>query len=199
MNPDLPVQTRVAGLLETAWRGDASTVDDLVPLVYDQLRAMAHRQLVAEHRDDILETTALVHEAYLKMAGDTDVGRRGRPYFFAAAARAMRQVLVDHARRRSAAKRGGGTVDVTLDDDLAVDGYAAELLELDDALHRLNRLSPRQVSVVEQRFFVGLSVAESAEVLGVSPRTVESDWAMARAWLFQELGGAARSLTERTE
>src|SRR5690606_23557976 len=114
---------------------------------------------------------------------------RGRAYFFAAAAHAMRQVLVDRARRRNTAKRGGGAQLVTLhDEDSAVDAYAVELLELDDALRRLAALSPRQVKVVEYRFFAGMSVDETATALGVSPRTVDSDWAMARAWLLHALG-----------
>jgi RNA polymerase sigma-70 factor, ECF subfamily len=193
MDPDLTPRSRVTRLLETAGDEDASNVDLLVPLVYDELRATAHRQLIREARDHTLQTTALVHEAYLKLAGDTDVAVRGRAYFFAAAARAMRQVLVDHARSRMAAKRGGGAVVRTLEDEVAVDGYAAELLDLHDALERLHRHSPRQVKVVEHRYFAGLSVQETAAVLGVSPRTVESDWAMARAWLFEALGGTSQA------
>jgi RNA polymerase sigma-70 factor (ECF subfamily) len=189
MNPDGTLQSRISALLDAAPPGDPTTVDRLVPLIYEELRTMAHRQLGSEHVGYTLGTTALVHEAYLKLAGDRNVANRGRSYFFAAAAHAMRQVLVDRARRRNAAKRGGGADVVTLNEqDAAVDAYAVELLELDDALRRLADRSPRQVRVVEYRFFAGMSVAETAEALGVSTRTVESDWAMARAWLVHALG-----------
>jgi RNA polymerase sigma-70 factor, ECF subfamily len=184
-----PARFQVTELLE-AGHGGASSVDLLVPLIYDELRAIARRQLGSERRDHTLQTTALVHEAYLKLAGDANVTGHGRAYFFAAAAQAMRQVLVDRARRRKAAKRGGGAELVTLgDDDASVEAYAVELLELDDALRRLAVHNPRQVKVVEYRFFAGMSVEETAEALDVSPRTVESDWAMARAWLFHTLSG----------
>jgi RNA polymerase sigma-70 factor, ECF subfamily len=179
---------RITAELESGSSGDSSAVDRLVPLVYEELRAMAHRQLSGERADHTLQTTALVHEAYLKLSDGKSIGR-GRAYFFAAAARAMRQVLVDRARRRNAARRGHGAEVVTLgEQDAAVDAYAVELLELDDALVRLSQHSPRQVRVVEYRFFAGMSVAETAAALGISARTVESDWAMARAWLFQALG-----------
>src|SRR5690606_27472828 len=138
-----------------------------------------------------LQTTALVHEAYFRLADDTKVTARGRAYFFAAAARAMRQVLVDHARRRNAAKRGGGVEPVSLDETrLAVDELAAELLDLDRELERLAALNERHARVVECRFFAGLSVEETAAALDVSPRTVKSDWALARAWLYETLGRA---------
>jgi RNA polymerase sigma-70 factor, ECF subfamily len=168
---------------------DPNPVDRLVPLIYEELRVLAHRQLARERRHLTLRTTALVHEAYLKLVGDRHVAGRGRAYFFAAAAQAMRQVLVDRARRRAAVKRGGDATPMTLDEQAgAVDAYAVELLDLDAALRRLGRRSPRQVRVVECRFFAGMTVEEVAHVLGVSPRTVESDWAMARAWLFDALG-----------
>jgi RNA polymerase sigma factor (TIGR02999 family) len=189
----LPLRTRTAELLDTADRGDtdpSATLDTLVPIVYDQLRAIAHRQRAREAADQTLDTTALVNEAYLRLVDDTRVTRRGRAYFFGAAARAMRQILVDYARRRDALKRGGGMEVVTLEDrHAAVDGFAAELLDLEAALQRLARHSPRQAQVVELRYFGGLEVGEVAELLRVSVRTVELDWAMARAWLFRELGG----------
>lgn len=187
-------ESQITALLETASPGDPGLVDRLVPLVYDELRVMARRQLGRERGYHTLQTTALVHEAYLRLAGAGEVPGRGRAYFFAAAGQAMRQVLVDRARMRKAAKRGGGAELVSLGENSAsVDAYAVELLELDDALRRLAARSPRQVKVVEYRFFAGMSVAETAEVLGVSSRTVESDWAMARAWLFDALGGTAPS------
>lgn len=193
MTEALPLRTRTAELLDTADRGDAdssATLDTLVPIVYEQLRAIAHRQREREAADRTLDTTALVNEAYLRLVDDARVTRRGRAYFFGAAARAMRQILVDYARRRDALKRGGGMEVVTLEDrHAAVDGFAAELLDLEAALQRLARQSPRQAQVVELRYFGGLEVGEVAELLRVSVRTVELDWAMARAWLFRELGG----------
>ena len=189
MSSDQSPRSQVAALLDTAEGGNEASLDRLVHLLYDELRAIAHRQLEREHGPRTLQTTALVHEAYLRLAGGGDPAGRGRAYFFAAAAQAMRQVLVDRARRRSAAKRGGGADLVTLDDrDASVDAYAIELLDLEEALLLLERHSPRQVKVVEYRFFSGMSVAETATVLGISTRTVEADWAMARAWLFDALG-----------
>jgi RNA polymerase sigma-70 factor, ECF subfamily len=189
MSASRSIRPQVAAPLEIASPGDPGIMGRLVPLVYDELRGLAHRQLEREHGPQTLQTTALVHEAYLRLAGDDQVFGRGRAYFFAAAARAMRQVLVDRARRRMATKRGGGGERVTLRDDVAaVDAYAVELLDLDRALQRLGERSPRQARVVEFRFFAGMTVEETAELLGVSRRTVESDWAMARAWLYDVLG-----------
>jgi RNA polymerase sigma factor (TIGR02999 family) len=188
MNRESSLRTTTTDLIETAENGEAAALDQLVPVVYEELRALAHRKLANERRDDSLQTTALVHEAYLKLVDDTRVTQRGRAYFFAAVSRAMRQILVDRARRRLALKRGEGINLVSLDEDHAgVDAYAAELVELDEALRRLSERSPRHARVVELRHFAGLSVEQTAEVLGVSPRTVKSDWAMARAWLFSEL------------
>jgi RNA polymerase sigma-70 factor, ECF subfamily len=188
MQPGTSHNTSVTAILESTSGDDRSAIDRLVPLIYEELRALARRQLRGEHAEHTLQTTALVHEAYLKLAGGRIRGR-GRAYFYAAAAQAMRQVLVDRARRRRAAKRGGGAEPVTLGAaDAEVDSYAIELLELDAALTRLARLSERQVQVVEHRFFAGMSVRETAEALGVSTRTVEADWALARAWLFAQLG-----------
>jgi RNA polymerase sigma-70 factor, ECF subfamily len=159
-----------------------------VPLVFDELHEMAHWQLAREHRNVTLQTTALVHEAYLRLVDDAHVTGRGRAYFFAAAARAMRQVLVDAARRRKAAKRGGGAPLTTLaDEGERVDAYADELLDLDRALEDLGRRNPRHMQVVECRFFGGMSVEETAAALDVSPRTIKADWALARAWLYRVL------------
>jgi RNA polymerase sigma factor (TIGR02999 family) len=150
---------------------------------------MAHWQLGREHRNVTLQTTALVHEAYLKMVDDSRVTRQGRAYFFAAAARAMRQVLVDAARRRIAAKRGGGEPLVSVSPEgERVDAYASDLLDLDRALEELSTHNPRQMQVVECRFFGGMSVEETALALDVSARTIKADWALARAWLHQVLG-----------
>jgi RNA polymerase sigma factor (TIGR02999 family) len=171
---------------------DLPTLDLLVPLIFDELRAMARRQLRREHGHVTLQTTELVHEAYLRLAGDSRVTQFGRPYFYAAAARAMRQVLVDAARRRKAAKRGGRVRLVSLDHGVAsADAYGSELLQLDEALRRLESRNARHARVIECRFFGGMSVEDTAVALEVSPRTVKSDWALARAWLHDELKGDA--------
>ena len=189
MNNEQSLRATTTDLIATAATGDDTALNQLIPLVYDELRSLAHRRLAAEHRHDSLQTTALVHEVYLKLVDDTRVTGRGRAYFFAAVSRAMRQILVDRARRRLAVKRGQGAEVVSLDEDqAAVDAYAAELVDLDEALTRLAERSPRHARVVELRFFAGLNVEQTAEAVGVSPRTVKSDWAMARAWLFSELG-----------
>lgn len=188
MDSDLPSGSLATALLRTAESGDAASLDDLVPLIYERLREIAHRQLVGEQRHDTIQTTDLVHETYLRLVGDGHVSQRGRAYFFGAAARAMRQVLVDAARKRNAAKRGSGISMITLDDNAnAITSYAGELMELNDALVELEKHNPRQARVVECRYFGGLGVEETAEALGVSPRTVKSDWALAKAWLFDEL------------
>ena len=164
------------------------TLDHLIPVIFDELRAMAHRQLAREHGPITLQTTELVHEAYLRLTGDGRVTRLGRAYFYAAAARAMRQVLVDAARRRKAGKRGAGATVLSLDEHVAsVEAYGHELIGLDEALQRLESRNPRHARVVECRFFGGMSVEDTAEALQVSPRTVKSDWALARAWLYDEL------------
>jgi RNA polymerase sigma factor (TIGR02999 family) len=191
MDDSESLRTRVTGALHTVDPGDTASLDALVGLLYGELRVMAHRQLARELPGHTLQTTALVHEAWFKLVEGSDVGRRGRSYFFAAAARAMRQVLVDHARRRDAAKRGHGEAPIGLDDVqlAAVDSFAAELLDLEAALERLAKLEPRHAQVVECRYFAGFSVEETAEALGVSPRTVKSDWALAKAWLYDAIGG----------
>ena len=178
-------------LIATAETGDATAINQLIPLVYDELRTLARRRLASE-RHDSLQTTALVHEVYLRLVDDTRVTQRGRAYFFATVGRAMRQILVERARRRLAVKRGEGAELISLHEDHAavdaVDAYAAELVDLDEALSRLADHSPRHARVVELRYFTGLTVEQTAEVLSVSPRTVKSDWALERAWLYNELG-----------
>ena len=160
----------------------------LVPLVYDELRRMAHRQLSREGGPCTLDTTGLVHEAYLKLADQDTVPIRNRSYFFAAAARAMRQVLIDAARRRNRLKRGGGERPLSLDESrIVVDDYAAGLVHLDDALIRLASEHPRPARVVECRFFGGLSIEETATALEISPMTVKRDWMLARTWLYRDL------------
>lgn len=184
-----PLREATTRLLESA--DGPPSLEDVLPSVYDELRRMAHAQLARERGGHTLQTTALVHEAYLKLVDGNRVSSRGRAFFFAAAARAMRQVLVDHARRFGSLKRGGGRIAETLDENVGVvDAFAAELLDLHEALDRLADTAPRAARVVECRYFGGLTVPETAEALEVSPRTVKSEWALARAWLFRELGGA---------
>jgi RNA polymerase sigma factor (TIGR02999 family) len=170
----------------------AATLDELMPLVFDELRRLARRQLAREHQTQTLQTTDLVHETYLRLAGRTGVTEHGRAYFYAAAARAMRNVLVDAARKRGAKKRGSRAAILSLDENRAqAETYGAELLELEEALQRLAQRNPRHARTVECRFFGGMSVEDTATALGVSPRTVKSDWALARAWLYDALRGDA--------
>jgi RNA polymerase sigma-70 factor, ECF subfamily len=189
MEVGFPDRDQAMALLNAAEQGGDPAFEELVPLVYGELRAMAHRQLAREAPHHTLQTTDLLHEAYLKLVGNARVFRRGHAYFFGAAARAMRQVLVDRARMRQARKRGGGRELLELSEGAAahVDAYAAELIDLDAALERLAELNPRCVRVVECRFFAGLSIEQTADALGVSPRTVKYDWALARAWLHDVL------------
>lgn len=186
----------VTGLL-AAWEdGDSDAFDRLVPLVYDDLRRIAHRQLSGERSGHTLDTTGLVHECYLSLVGSEGLSFRNRRQFYALAATAMRHILVDYARTRSRKKRGGGRAPVTLDDSIpAPDARADELLALDAALDRLEERDPRLVRLVECRFFAGLTVREAAEALGVSERTAERDWARAKVHLYHELRdpGAAES------
>ena len=169
--------------------GEREAFESLVPLVYDDLRRIAHRRLQSERTDHTLDTTALVHEAYLALVDQATATWNDRAHFFAVAARVIRHVLIDHARRRGALKRGGGDVRVPLRDDLlSVEGTPdVDLVDLDKALAKLGRRDPRLERVVECRFFGGMTVAETAAALGTSVRTVERDWTRARAYLYQSL------------
>jgi RNA polymerase sigma factor (TIGR02999 family) len=178
----------VTRLLAAMRDGDATALDRLFPLVYDELRRAARSQLARERPGHTLQPTALVHEAFFKLAGRGAAAVENRGHFVAVAARAMRQVLVDHARRRAAAKRGAGEEPVRITNDQAgMEFPADELVALDDALNRLDALNPRLRSVVELRFFGGFSEEEIARQLGVTPRTVQRDWTKARAFLYREL------------
>ena len=169
--------------------GDREAFDRLVPMVYDDLRRIARRQL-RRGGPQTLNTTGLVHEAYLKLVDPSQVDWQDRGHFLAVSARAMRQVIIGYARKRSAVKRGGGERPVTLDEaQVAVDEQADRLLALDRALERLGARDPRLARVVECRFFAGLSEEETAQALGVSLRTAQRDWMRARAWLKEELRG----------
>jgi RNA polymerase sigma factor (TIGR02999 family) len=178
----------ITGLL-AAWRaGDAAAFDRLFPLVYDELRRIAHRQLGAERPDHTLDTTALVHEAYLKLVNQTRAQLTDRAHFFAVAARAMRRILVDYARRHRALKRGGAAGPVSFSGAaLIADERADTLVALDNALTRLAELDARLSDVVECRFFGGLTEEETAEALAVTARTVRRDWVKAKGWLHREL------------
>ena len=192
MKPDAPSPYAgaepITALLLQASLGDRAAMDQLFPLVYDQLRRMARSSLRREHPDHTLGTTGLVHEAYLRLVDQTRVGWRDRAHFYAVAALAMRRILVDYARRHRRAKRGGGQRPVSLDEGaVSLDERAENLVALDEALTRLAELNPRLSRVVECRFFGGLTEEEIAEALGVTTRTVKRDWAKARGWLYQEL------------
>ena len=171
------------------WQGgDARALDRLIPLLYDELRALAAGYLRGERESHTLQPTALVHEAFLRLVDQRTATWQNRAHFFGIAAQAMRRILADHARRRLAAKRGGGQL-VTLGDDVPLPGGSgADVVRVDEALDRLAAQDERQARVVEMRFFAGLTIEETAEVLGVSPMTVKRDWMVARAWLQRELG-----------
>jgi RNA polymerase sigma-70 factor, ECF subfamily len=163
-------------------------VDAVLPVVYDELRRIAKRQLRAERGDHTLQPTALVHEAYIKLSRLDRMEWSNREQFFAVAAQAMRRILVDHALSRRAAKRGGGSTHVSLDESmLATDDDAEQLLVLNDLLTRLEQVEPRLARVVECRYFVDMSVEETATALDISPATVKRDWTLARAWLNREM------------
>lgn len=183
-------------LLHELRRGDAAAADRLLPFVYDELRDIARRYLQGERHNHTLQATALVHEAYLRLVDQTRTDWRDRAHFIAIAATMIRRTLIDHSRRRSAEKRGAGEPALSLADSgheiAAEESAGVDLLALDEALDELSRLDERQARVVELRFFGGLSVDESAEVLGVSPRTVDGDWRVARAWLKSKLEGTPR-------
>ena len=180
--------TGITALLHAHARGDATALDQLLPLVYGELRRIAQGRLRHERAGHTLAPTELVHEAFLKLVPVERVDWRSRAHFFAIASRAMRNVLVDHAVRRGAAKRGGGVQAITLDEaEGAHEESLDELIALGQALDRLERLDARQARVVECRFFGGLSLDETAEALGISAATVSRDWTFARAWLHREL------------
>jgi len=181
----------VTRLLTAISDGDRSSVDDLLPYVYREMRALAGSFMSRESRGHTLQPTELVHEAYIRLVDQTRVDWRGRTHFFAVAAQAMRRILVDHARRKHAAKRGGGKLTTSLDEGLplSVDNEE-DVLAIDEALQRLAALNERQAQVVELRFFGGLTVPEVSDALNTSTRTVELDWQFARAWLRRELASS---------
>ena len=178
----------VTALLQQIRQGDRAAESDLIPLIYNQLQAIARRQMAHERPDHSLQATILVHEAFLRLVGDSQIDWSNRAHFFALASRVMRRMLVDHARAANAQKRPGARQKVELDSALVfVEAQAADVMALDQALERLAAWDARQCRVVEMHFFGGLGFEEIGEVLSVSPRTAKRDWSMARAWLYREL------------
>jgi RNA polymerase sigma factor (TIGR02999 family) len=189
--PGEPAAEDVSTLLRAWSDGDQSALERLTPVVYDELHRLARRYMKGERSGHSLQTTALVNEAYMRLVDYERMQWQNRAHFFAVSAQLMRRILVEHARRHNL-KRGGGVPHVSLDEASMVDGDPdADLVALDDAMNGLARIDPRKVQVVEMRFFGGLSVEETAEVLKVSPVTVKRDWRAARAWLYRELTGGA--------
>jgi RNA polymerase sigma factor (TIGR02999 family) len=180
--------SQVTKLLQ-GWRGgDREDLEALLPLVYDELRRLAHHYLRNERPDHTLQSTALVHEAYFRLVGQELPQWESRAHFFAIAAQLMRQILVDYARRRRTSKRGSGVCRLTLDDAAALPRRKdVDVVALDDALNTLAEVDPRQSRVVELRFFAGLSLEETSEVMGIATATVQRDWTAARAWLHREI------------
>lgn len=175
-------------------RGNPDALNQLAPLIYDELHRMASRQLRRERNEHTLQSTALVHEVYLKLIDQDRVQWQDRNHFFAVASQMIRRILVDHARARYASKRGGGQVQLEFDESIAVPWKSdKDLLALDDAMQALAQLDQRQSRIVELRFFGGLSIEESAEVLNISPATVKRDWNVARAWLYRQLARSSNS------
>ena len=183
-----PGQHEITKLLKDWSNGDQTALDKLMPLVYDELHWLAHQHMKREHMGHILQTSALINEAYLRLIDQPETRWENRNHFFGIAARVMRRVLVDEARKRNSAKRGGDFIQVSFTEATnVVQEQAANLVELDDALKRLETIDTRQSEIVELRFFGGLSIEETAEVLKVSPGTVMRDWTFARAWLKNKM------------
>jgi RNA polymerase sigma-70 factor, ECF subfamily len=178
----------ITALLQQIKQGDVAAESELMPLIYQQLRAIARKQMAHERPDHSLQATILVHDAFLQLVGNSQIDWSDRAHFFALASRAMRRMLIDHARAAHAQKRPGARQKVELESALVfVEGQAPDLLALDEALARLAEWDPRQSRVVEMHFFGGLGFDEIAEVLRISDRTAKRDWAMARAWLYRQL------------
>jgi RNA polymerase sigma factor (TIGR02999 family) len=187
--------SEVTLILSAIEQGDAQAAEQLLPVVYDELRRLAAHRLAREQPGQTLEATALVHEAYLRLVGtETPQPWNSRGHFFAAAAEAMRRILVEQARRKGRQKRGGSVQRVDIDNlDIAVAGPSSDLLSLDDALSRLAEKHPERAELVKLRFFAGLTIREAAEVLGISPATADRYWTYARAWLYRELAPEGES------
>lgn len=192
---------QVTRLLQDWSAGSREALDQLLPLVYDELRRLAHSYLTRERPDHTLQTTALVHEAYLKLIDQRSVNWENHGQFFAISAQAMRRILLDSARRRTSVKRGSGGIRISLDEAATVSGEAADesLLALDVALQELEKIDAEQSKIIELRYFGGLTIEETAKVLKSSPASVKREWTMARAWLYQALAGPQESLGKPNE
>jgi RNA polymerase sigma factor (TIGR02999 family) len=191
----------ITKLLHNWQGGDSAALDALVPVVYKELRRLAHCELRKERPNHTLQSAALVHEAYFRLLGQNPPQWESRTHFFAIAAQLMRQILVDYARRRRASKRGSGVCMLTLEDAVALPQRKdkdVDVIALDDALNTLAELDPRQSRVVELRFFAGLSLEETSEVMGIATATVQRDWTAARAWLHREISRRPVSRRPRT-
>ena len=191
----------ITKLLHNWQGGDSAALDALVPVVYKELRRLAHCELRKERPNHTLQSAALVHEAYFRLLGQNPPQWESRTHFFAIAAQLMRQILVDYARRRRASKRGSGVCMLTLEDAEALPQRKdkdVDVIALDDALNTLAELDPRQSRVVELRFFAGLSLEETSEVMGIATATVQRDWTAARAWLHREISRRPVSRRPRT-
>jgi RNA polymerase sigma factor (TIGR02999 family) len=178
----------VTHLLAEWKHGDQTALDRLMPLVYNELRRIAARYLHSERSGHTLQTTALVHEAYLRLVDENRIEWQGRAHFFGVAATLIRNILVDHARARKAIKRGAGMTKLSLEEAFAVPGGEdADILAVDDALRELSQIDPRQAQIVELRFFAGLTIEETAEFLQISPSTIKRDWILAKTWIYRAL------------
>ena len=176
----------ITEILNRMAKGDRHAVDELIPIVYEQMKRIAARQLACES-GKVSEPTELVHEAYIRLIGNENLAWRSRSHFFGACANVIRRILVDQARSRKAAKRGAGEQSVQLQEGLVAESRTIDLVELDDALTELHKLAPRQVRLIELRYFAGLTESEAADILQVSRRTVSGDWVTAKAWLQMKL------------
>ena len=186
--------SEVTRVLESIQQGDGKAADELLPLVYEELRRLAAARMAVERDTSTLQPTALVHEAWLRLVGSEQQSWQNRGHFFAAAAEAMRRILIDHARRKHAQKRQAGTERLDLDNvDLAVEAGEELLLSINEALEKLARQDPQSAQLVKLRFFVGLSYEEAAKALGISERSAKRYWTFARAWLYRELSGRSAS------
>src|SRR5678815_132897 len=191
MDKDSPPKHDITQLLAKWSDGNQSALDELYPLVYDELHRLARRYMSRERKGHTLQTTALINEAYVRLVDQRNVHWANRSHFFAISAQIMRRILIDHARSHAYAKRGGGQQKVSLDETATLQvARAAALISLDDALQSLAKIDQRRSQVVELRYFGGLSNEEIAQALGISPNTVTRDWNMARAWLYQQLAGS---------
>ena len=183
---------QITSLLVEWGNGDQSALENLMPLVYDELRRIARRFMRRQSAGHTFQTTELIHEAYLKLARGEEQNWKNRAHFFGVAAQAMRHILVDYARSKHSRKRGGWQEKVTLDDNCAISSPdSVELVQLDDAMKQLAALDPRKAKVVELKYFGGLNTEEIAEVLKISPETVKRDWRFSRTWLLHELSGSS--------